>query len=113
MSVTSVKYLDGNGTQQTIASSDYLLDVVSVPGRVRLAYGASWPAHREQWDAVRVRYVVGWAVASVPQPIKQALLLLVSQMYEHRTPEVIGGAVSPIQFAVDALLRPYRLVRGT
>ncbi len=109
-----MKYLDAAaGAQQTISSSDYLVDIVSVPGRVRLAYEKSWPSHRTQWDAIRIRYTVGWSVANVPQPIKQALLLLVSQMYEHRTPELVGTITSRLEWAVDALLRPYRLVRGT
>ncbi len=106
--VASVKYIDGSGVQQTlVADTDYVVDTVSVPGRVRLAYGKSWPTHRDQWDAVRIRYSVGWAVASVPQPIKQALLLLISEMYEKRAPEPVESS------AVDALLRPYRLVRHT
>lgn len=111
VSVATVKYLDADGVQQTLAGSDYLVDTVAVPGRVRLAYGKSWPSYRYQWDAVRIRYDVGWAVGAVPQPIKQAILLLVSQMYENRTPEVTGTIVSPIQFAVTALLGAYRLVR--
>lgn len=109
--VTSVKYIDANGVEQTMASADYVVDTVSVPGRVLLAYGKSWPTTRDQWDAVRVRYTVGWAEAAVPLPIKQALLLLVSQMYEHRTPEVIGATLAKVGFAVDSLLSPYRLAR--
>ena len=54
--------------------------------------------------------MVGTSVANVPAPIKQAILLLISQMYEHRTPEVTGAVVSPVVFAVDALLAPYRMV---
>ncbi len=110
VSVASVKYIDSNGVEQTMPTADYTVDTVTVPGRVRRAYGKSWPSYRSQWDAVRIRYTVGWDVTSVPKPIKQALLLLISQMYEHRTPEV-AGAVSKVQFAVEALLGPYRLVR--
>ncbi len=109
VSVASVKYLDGDGATQTlVANTDYLVDTVSTPGRVRLAYGAAWPSHRSQWDAVRIRYTVGWAVAAVPQPIKQAMLLLISQMYESRSPVVVEAGTT-----VDALLRAYRLVRHT
>ena len=110
-SITSVTYVDGDGTSQTLSASVYGADTVSVPGRLVLAYNETWPSTREQWDAVRVRYVVGWAAADVPAPIKQAMLLLVSQMYEHRTPEVMGGTPGKVDFAVDALLSPYRLVQ--
>jgi uncharacterized phiE125 gp8 family phage protein len=108
---SSVTYVDADGVSQTLATTIYEADTVSVPGRLLLAYGQSWPATRCQWNAVRVRYTVGWAVADVPAPIKQALLLLVAQLYEHRVPEITGTIVSPVRFAVDALLSPYRLVQ--
>lgn len=107
----AVKYIDQNGVQQTLAQSVYVVDNVHVPARLQLAYGQSWPLTRDQWDAVRVQYQVGWADAdSVPLPLKQAMLLLISQLYEHRTPEV-AGIITPVQFAYDALIAPYRLNR--
>lgn len=109
--ITSVTYTDPDGASQTLATSVYEVDTVSVPGRVLLAYDESWPSTRSRWDAVRVRYTVGWAVADVPAPIRQALLLLVAQMYEQRVPEVTGASIGKLEFAVDALLGPYRLVR--
>jgi uncharacterized phiE125 gp8 family phage protein len=103
--VGSVKYIDVNGVEQTLDPSEYSVDDVNVPGRLRLAYGKFWPSPRSQWDAVRIEYDVGWSVDEVPAPVKQALLLHLSQMYENRTPDV---AAIP---AVESLLRPYRLVR--
>ncbi|MCI0571347.1 MAG: head-tail connector protein [Myxococcaceae bacterium] len=109
--IVSVTYVDEAGAQQTLAPATYAADTVSVPGRLLLAYGQAWPSTRCQWDAVRVRYTVGWAAAEVPAPIRQALLLLVAQLYEHRVPEVTGTIVSKVSFAVDSLLSPHRLVR--
>lgn len=111
VAVASVKYIDVNGVEQTLTlTTDYVLDTVSVPGRVRLAYGTYWPSPRSQWDAVKIRYSVGWSQAAVPKALKQALLLLVSQMYEHRTPEITGTIVSDFEFSAASLYRPYRLV---
>lgn len=110
-SITTVKYIDSNGTEQTLASSVYDLDDDSEPSRLLTAYGQSWPSTRDQWDAVRIRYVVGVAAAAVDETIKQAILLLVSQMYEHRTPEITGTIISKVAFAVEALLAPNRLAR--
>jgi hypothetical protein len=107
----AVKYIDANGVQQTLDPSVYVVDNVREPARLQLAYGQSWPLTRDQWDAVRVQYQVGWVDApSVPGPLKQAMLLLISQLYEHRTPEV-AGVITPVQFAFDALIAPYRLNR--
>lgn len=107
--VTSVTYVDPSGALQTLDPSQYQVDSVYVPGHIRTPFGIDWPLTRFQWDAVKIQYVVGWSLAELPQAIKQALLLLVSQMYEHRTPEVLDRRVSPIGFAVEALLSPYRL----
>lgn len=109
--ISSVTYIDADGASQALAVTEYDADTRSVPGKLRLAYGKSWPSARSQWNAVVVEYIVGTAAADVPVPLKQAILLLVSQMYEHRTPEVLGTIVSKVDFAVDALLRPYRLTR--
>lgn len=110
-SSVTVKYLDTYGTLQTWSSSAYLVDTVSVPGRILLPFGSVWPTTLCQWNSVQVTYTVGWAAAAVPEPIKSAIKLLVSQLYEHRTPEVVGTIVSSVQFAVKALLDPYRLAR--
>lgn len=109
-SVTHVKYLDTNGVEQTLSTALYTADGLSVPPKIRLTYGESWPTTRDVWNAVTVRYVVGWAVADVPEPIRQGILLLVSEMYEHRTPTTYGQ-ISQLPFAFRALLAPYQLRR--
>lgn len=110
-SLAYVRYVDGDGVTQTLATTEYQADTVSEPGKLRLAYGKSWPSARCHWDSVKVRYVVGWAVADVPGPIKSAMKLLISHFYENRAPEVVGTIVSPVKFAVESLLKPYRLTR--
>jgi uncharacterized phiE125 gp8 family phage protein len=110
-SIVSITYVDAEGASRTLDPATYEADAVSVPGRLILAYGKCWPSTRCQWNAVRVRYTVGWEVAEVPAPIRQAMLLLVAHLYEQRTPEITGTTVAKVAFAVDALLGPYRLVR--
>jgi uncharacterized phiE125 gp8 family phage protein len=110
-SVTSITYYDTAGTLQTLAPAAYQVDDASDPGRVLPAPGASWPdTQAERVNAVRVRFVAGYGnAAAVPQAIKAAMLLLIGHLYEHRESEVIGTIVTPLNFAVDALLAPYRL----
>jgi hypothetical protein len=105
-----LKYINAAGDETTLVEdTDYSVDAVSVPGRLHLAYGKTWPAARRQWNAVTVEYVVGWTVDSVPAGIKQAMLLLIAQMYEVRSPEV-EKALVPIKFSYETLLNPFRLV---
>lgn len=112
-SVTSVTYVDAAGATQTLAPDKYLVDKDSTPGRVLPAYGETWPETREQPNAVRVRFVAGYAnAAAVPEDVKAAMLLIIGQLYEKREVDIIGAVVSPITFALEALLAPYRLHVG-
>ena len=84
-SVTTLKYTDNDGVQQTWSSSNYTVDIKGIIARIVPAYGVSWPITRVVPNAVEIRVVVGYGNAStVPQEIKQAMLLLISHWYENR-----------------------------
>ena len=60
-SVTSLKYTDSSGTQATWATTNYIVDTDSKPGRVCLAYGVSWPSSTlRPANAIRIRFVAGY-----------------------------------------------------
>lgn len=107
-SVTSIKYDDTAGVEQTLAPSAYYVDTHSVPGEVVPAYGTEWPAALDAANAVRVRYVAGYgAAAAVPAGIKQWMLVRIGTLYQRRE-EVAAGGVQPLPY-VDRLLDPYRV----
>lgn len=72
ISITSIKYLDSAGAEQTLAGSVYLLDPDSMPSRALLKSGQSWPATQDVPNAVRVRFTVGYgpAASDVPSNIR-------------------------------------------
>lgn len=109
-----VTYLDTDGVEQTLASGFYVSSGSAAdagPGRLHLMPGSSWPAVASRVDAVRVRFRVGWATPEeVPQDLRHAVLLMISHMYEHRTPVAAGGA-SELPLGFDALLNPHRFWR--
>jgi uncharacterized phiE125 gp8 family phage protein len=77
-SITSVKYINTDGTETTLGSSNYVLDDYPLVPFIREAYGISWPSVRDEPNAVRVRYVAGYGVASsVPETIKEAIMMVV------------------------------------
>ena len=108
VSVTSVAYVDGNGSPQTWASSNYVVATGSEPGRIRLAYNVQWPETRDQPEAVTITYVAGYGAAAtaVPDPLVHAAKLILGDLYALREGAVVGTihAENP---AVDALLAPY------
>jgi len=85
-SVTSVKYIDNNGDQQTWDSANYRVDTDHEPGRITPAYGVVWPTIRPITKAVEIRFVAGYGTAGtdLPQPVMRALYMMVGQMYEQR-----------------------------
>lgn len=118
--IVSVKYTDDAGVEQTVAPADYhLVGAPSMP-RLALNYGSFWPTPRWQSEAVRIRYTAGWPVTiegagdqavttwTGPAPIRHAILLMVSELYENREAASDSARVE-LPFAVQALLSTYRV----
>ena len=65
-SITSVTYADSAGVQTVLSSALYALDDADDNGWAYVvpAYGESWPATRAEINAVKVRYVAGYAATS-------------------------------------------------
>lgn len=110
ISVTHIKYYDTAGVQQTLADTVYELDTASEPGFVRLKYGQSWPTCRGHEDDIVIQFKAGYGTtaASVPRPIRQAILLLAGHWFENREPVALGTTSTLIPMTVDSLLAPYR-----
>lgn len=113
-SITSVKYFDTNGVEQTLSNTLYTLVQDDFGyARVTPAYGTFWPDTQERDVAVTVTYVAGYAsAAAVPESIKQWIKLMISTMFDNRETESYSSrAVSTtvkMQF-VDRLLDRYKV----
>lgn len=110
-SVTSITYVDGDGTTQTLSSSVYTVDTTSRPGRVYLAYGQSWPTTRSVRHAVTVTYVAGYgsAASSVPAPLVHAVKILAAHYHENREAVVVGQTPMAVPESAMALIQAYRV----
>jgi len=88
-------------------------DIISEPGRLVLKTDYSWPSVTlADVNPIRIRFTAGYGLApAVPEGIKQALLLMLSDLYEHRGSIVIGLSVAYIDRAIDNLLAKYRMNR--
>jgi uncharacterized phiE125 gp8 family phage protein len=84
-SVTSVKYYDTDNDQQTIDSSNYLVDVIREPGVVRPIDTYDWPSVYERSDAVQITFVAGYSAdaTSVPETMKALTKMIAADMFEH------------------------------
>jgi uncharacterized phiE125 gp8 family phage protein len=52
----------------------------------------------------------GGAATDVPEPLRQAIRLIVAQWYEHRGVAEPGANAVPLPLTVPALIAPYRVV---
>lgn len=110
--VNSIKYYDTDDTAATMDTVDYFVDTKSEPGRVSLAYSKSWPTTTlRPINGVCVEFEAGYGDAAndVPYRVKQAMLLLIGHLYEHRE-QSTEKALSEIPFGVKALLGLDRVV---
>ena len=85
LSITSVKYLDQAGAEQTLASNAYTLDADKLPGYLFPALNTSWPNTQAVANAVRVRFRCGYGVAAaaVPPSIIDWIVVQVATAYDN------------------------------
>lgn len=107
-SVTSLKYIDTDGVEQTLAPSLYKVDADSEPARIVPAYGHVWPQTREEISTVRVRFVCGYGdtPGDIPECVKQWIKLNVADLYENREMIQVGTRIAVVDASTlaDGLL---------
>lgn len=113
-SITSITYANSEGAQTVLSNVFYALDAADEFGWAYVvpAYDGAWPETRDEINAVKVRYVAGYAsAAEVPAAIKSWILLQVGALYENRESEAVKlgrGSALKLGF-VDALLARYKV----
>ncbi len=111
-SITSIVYIDSDGTEQTLATDQYEIDTVT--SVVVPAYGVSWPSARLKTNSVRVQYVAGYGdtAEDVPPPLLDAIKFMVGQWEVFQN--TIEGGVRPLTIpnAAKELINPYIDWRG-
>lgn len=101
-SISSVKYVDINGTTQTVATTVYDTDTDQEPARIFPSTGQNWPVPKDQLQAVQVQFVAGYGAASaVPAKVKRLIKLLIEQEY-------YGNWGKDIQRAIDNMVSELR-----
>jgi len=88
-SVTSVKVYDeaSNETSVTVADT-FDVDPYSIPGRMTLKAGQTWPIGLRAANAIEIIFVAGYtSAANVPPPLKRAVKQLAAYNHSHRGDE--------------------------
>lgn len=115
-SIVSVKYLDDDGADTTLAADQYRISAYDSPTMLRPVYDVTWPAVRCDIDSVRIRYTAGYPsddspADEVPEPICQAMHLYVAHFYANRE-AVADDTLAELPLGVRHLLSTYRAGLG-
>ena len=84
-SVTSVKYYDTDGVEQTLDTTVYRVTTKgNLPSIITLDYGQEWPSLYDIEEPITIRIVTGFGATAdtVPEPLRQAILLDMERGYE-------------------------------
>lgn len=104
--ITSIKYFDTSGVEQTLGTSTYKVLAERDPGEIRLKTQQSWPFLYSETDVVTIRFVAGYgaAASSVPGPLKQAILMAVSMQWL----DSLGNDTAQQQKCLERLAAPWQ-----
>lgn len=99
-----------DGTIQSLSLDNLSINLKGSPASLSLK-GVGVPAWHSRSDiyAVSIEVMAGYGegIDDIPMPLRQAMLLLVGQAYEHR----VGQNLPSIPMMVDALIMPYRSLK--
>lgn len=105
--VTSVGYVDANGSDATVTGLRFDLD--SSPLRIWPARGTAWPSATCEPGAVKVTFVCGYV--DLPKDLRWAILLLVGHLYENREAVTTDLKAVDLPMGVSSILERYRVGR--
>lgn len=113
-SVTSIKYYETDGTENTFSNTLYQVDADSIKGRIGLNDGEVWPSETlRTLNGVIIRYIAGFGddETDVPSEYRQAILFLVGHYYENREATAVSRMLPEyIQQGVMDLIWYHRIV---
>lgn len=107
-SVTSITYYDNNNASQTWTNTNYnVINPENQKGIIETVDGVDYPSIYSRGDAITITFVSGYGAAAsdVPEPIKQAVLLIIGNLYEKRE-----DMVRKLPTTSEYLLEPFRIV---
>ena len=87
VSVTSITTYDEASNSSSVTTANVFdVDTASLPGRLTLKRGQTWPVALRANNAIEIVYVAGYGASGddVPAPEKRAIKQLAAYMYSHR-----------------------------
>lgn len=81
-SITTVKYFDADDNIQTLASTNYQVNLKTIPATIIFL---STPTLKDKPNAIEIEFVAGYAaLKDIPYGIKGGLYIMIEQLYDFR-----------------------------
>ncbi len=113
ISIESLTYIDAAGVERSYDVETLRIDIRHEPGTIEPPYGSTWPETRDDPAAVVIEFVCGYPTTDdVPQMLKAAVRLILSQLYEHAEPTELaraGGGTGQTRTTLDRILEKFRI----
>ena len=107
-SASAVRVYDATGMPQVLAPATYML--LGAPNAARLLFATAPPAPGRAIGGIEIDIVAGYgAPPDVPQPLRNAVLMLVAWWFERRGDDPDDRIHLPA--AIAALVAPFRRLR--
>jgi uncharacterized phiE125 gp8 family phage protein len=99
------------GGVQLIGHDSFGVDAASAPARLIFARGAM-PSPARPFGGIEIDIEAGYGddAGDVPQPLRQAIRLLVAHWYENRALIAASGEVASLPTTIAGLIMPWRVV---
>lgn len=105
-SITSLIYTDTAGTATTWDGAYWDADTNPTPGELVKTYGSTWPtASLRPNSPIVIEYIAGYGAAgsAVPEPMRDAIYLMIGDAYMHHESQVTGTIVNTVRSIAAAL----------
>jgi uncharacterized phiE125 gp8 family phage protein len=110
--VTAVRVRDLAGVAVLVPATSYVVDIASKTPRLVWNYVVpAYPTRAANGIEIDLSVGFGATAASVPAPLKHAIMMLAAHWYEHRDPVEIGSTTARIPDAVADIIQPFRKFR--
>jgi uncharacterized phiE125 gp8 family phage protein len=111
LAITAARVLAEDGTPQAIDLEALVADTAAAPAVIAFApWSLAAPGRRIGGIEIDIEVGYGADVDDVPEPLRQAVRLLVAHWYENRGLIAVGRSVAVLPLTVAALIAPYRVL---
>lgn len=110
VTLDAVRVYKADGSTQSVDLAGFALDKAAAPAMLAFTRGAL-PAPQRPVGGIEIDITCGYgAAADVPEPLRQAIRLLVAHWYENRAMVAIGQEIAVLPATASALIAPYRVL---